>query len=100
MGTIFGGAGLKIIESWLNRTKERATEAQTMREELRKELDGLREMLDKAAAEEKRLEDLVDDWREKYYNLRDEKQTLVTELTITLARLRALENRLDNQGVN
>lgn len=95
LATIFGGAGLKVIEHWLGKAKERATEAQTIREELRREIDGLRAQLDKADAEEKRLEGLVEDWRAKYYDLRDEKQKVVTELTIALDRLKALEKRLD-----
>lgn len=100
LGTVFGGAGLKIIESWLNKTKERSTEAQTMRDELRREIDSLRLQLDRGDGEEKRLEALVEDWREKYYDLRDEKQKVVTELTITLDRLKALEQRLDNRTDN
>lgn len=94
MGTIFGGAGLKVIESWLGKAKERATEASTMREELRKEIDSLRVLLDKADVEEKRLESLIEDWRSKYYDLRDEKQQVVTELTILKDRLLAYEKSI------
>ena len=100
MGTIFGGAGLKIIEGWLGRQKERATEAQSMRDELRKEIESLRTQLDKADEEEKRLEAQVEEWRGKYYDLRDEKQKVVTELTITLERLKSLEKRLGNDVQN
>lgn len=100
VGTIFGGAGLKIIESWLGKAKERATEAANIRNELRTEIDSLRKQLERADAEEKRLEGLVEDWRAKYYDLRDEKQRVVTELTITLDRLKALESRLDGPRGN
>lgn len=94
MGTIFGGAGLKIIESWLGRAKERATEAQTMREELRKEIENLRQQLTDSDAEEKRLEAQIEEWRSKYYDLRDEKQQVVTELTILKDRLLAYEKSI------
>lgn len=94
MGTIFGGAGLKVIESWLGKAKERATEQQTIREELRREIDNLRAQLDKAEAEEQRLEGLIEDWRSKYYDLRDEKQQVVTELTILKDRLLAYEKSI------
>lgn len=94
MGTIFGGAGLKIIESWLSKSKERSTEAQSMRDELRKEIDALRAQLDKADEEEKRLEAQIEDWRSKYYDLRDEKQQIVTELTILKDRLLAYEKSI------
>lgn len=94
VGTIFGGAGLKVIESWLGKAKERATEAQGIREELRKEIDNLRTQLERADAEEKRLEGLVEEWRAKYYDLRDEKQKVVTDLTIVMERLKRYD--LDN----
>lgn len=94
VGTIFGGAGLKVIESWLGRAKERATEAQAMREELYKQITDLRTQLDKAEAEELRLEGLIDEWRSKYYDLRDEKTNVVTELTILKERLLAYEKSI------
>lgn len=93
-GTIFGGAGLKLVEAWLGRAKERSTEAASIREELRKEIDNLRAQLDKADAEEKRLEGIIEDWRGKYYDLRDEKQQVVTELTILKERLLAYEKSI------
>lgn len=96
MGTLFGGAGLKIIEQQLGRAKARAADALSMREELRKEIEGLRAQLDKSAAEELRLEGLVDEWKEKYWDYRQKTQeelsTLKQELNalnIELARLRA-----------
>lgn len=98
VGTIFGGAGLKFIENWLGRAKERTTEAASIREELRKEIDNLRLQLERADSEEKRLEGLVEDWRAKYYDLRDEKQKVVTELTITLERLKRYEKGLDSSA--
>jgi chromosome segregation ATPase len=93
-GTIFGGAGLKLVESWLGRAKERANEAASIREELRKEIDNLRSQLEKADAEEQRLEGLIEEWRSKYYDLRDEKQQVVTELTILKERLLAYEKSI------
>lgn len=94
LGTLFGGAGLKVVESWLGKAKERATEQQTIREELRKEIDNLRAQLEKGAAEEQRLETQIEDWRAKYYDLRDEKQQVVTELTILKDRLLAYEKSI------
>lgn len=96
LAAVFGGAGLKVIEYYLAKAKERSTYSAHVREELRREIDGLRAQLDKAAAEENRLEGLVEEWRAKYYDLRDEKQKVVTELTITLERLKSLEKRLDS----
>lgn len=97
VGTLFGGVGLKLIETWLGRAKERVTEARFMREELRSEIDRLRDQLARADEEEARLDALVEDWRAKSYDLRDENRKLVTELTITLDKLKELEARMDNQ---
>lgn len=94
MGTIFGGAGLKIVESWLGRAKERNDIGASIRDELRKEIDSLRTQLDKGQAEEQRLEGLVEEWREKYWGLREEKQKVVTELTIVMERLKAYERAI------
>lgn len=94
LGTIFGGAGLKVIESWLGKAKERAAENATIRDELRKDIDNLRAQLATADEEEKRLEGLIEEWRGKYYDLRDEKQQVVTELTILKNRLLAYEKSI------
>lgn len=91
MGTIFGGAGLKIIESWLGKAKERTAENATIRDELRKDIDSLRAQLAVADEEEKRLEAQIEEWRAKYYDLRDEKQQIITELTILKDKLLAYE---------
>lgn len=98
VGTLFGGAGLKVIESWLGRAKERSAEESAMREELRKQIDALREQLDKATGEEQRLEGLIEEWRGKYYDLRDEHAKVVTELTILKDRLLAYKphDEVDN----
>lgn len=98
LGTIFGGAGLKLVESWLGKAKERAASEAGMREELRKEIQSLRDRLDRAAEEEKRLEALIDKWRGDYYNLRDEHQSTVTELTILKSRLEMLQTRVAQDG--
>ncbi len=101
VGTIFGGAGLKIIEHWLGKAKTRADAGLAIREELRKDIESLRKQLEKAAAEELRLEGLVEEWRSKYYELHTEKEKVVTELTITLERLKDFERkRLDETGQN
>lgn len=61
-GTVFGGVGLKIIESILGRAKRRDDTATILRSELRKDLHDLREELREA-------EECVDEWRGKYYEL-------------------------------
>lgn len=94
LGTIFGGAGLKVIESWLGKAQQRATEQQAIRDELHKQIAGLREQISASVKEEQRLESLIIEWRDKYYDLRDEKQAVVTELTILKDRLIAYEKAI------
>lgn len=65
LGALLGGSGLKVIEYWLNRSKVREDAAAQMRTELRDEIKGLREEL-------RTVEDELDKWRGKYYELMDE----------------------------
>lgn len=61
-GTLFGGAGFKIIEHFLGRSKNKNDTATALRDELRKELTELRKEADE-------LRDELDMWRAKYYSL-------------------------------
>ncbi|QIN94114.1 hypothetical protein PP459_gp119 [Streptomyces phage Wakanda] len=62
---LLGGSGLKVIEYWLNRSKVQQDSATAMRTELREEVRGLREEL-------RHVEEQLDLWRGKYYELMDE----------------------------
>lgn len=88
IGTIFGGVGVKVVEFQIGRAAARTAEAQQMRDGYKEEIESLRAQLERADAEEKRLEGLVDEWKNRYYDLRDEKTKVVTELTIALDRLK------------
>jgi predicted nucleic acid-binding Zn-ribbon protein len=81
IGTLCGGAGLKLLEHWLSRSKVKIDEATKLRDELRVEITALRE-------ETKELEKETDQWRQKYYNLRDEYTTMKTQYTIELQHLK------------
>lgn len=65
IGALLGGSGLKVIEHWLNRSKIKEDTAAQMRTELRDEIKNLREEL-------RSVEDELDKWRGKYYELMDE----------------------------
>lgn len=64
IGTLCGGIGLKVLEHWLGRSKVKFDESTKLREELRTEVNGLRDEI-------KSLEAEVDKWRKDYYDLRD-----------------------------
>lgn len=65
IGTIFGGVGLKVVEHWLNRAKDKSDAEVERRAELRAELAGLKLELREA-------EQALDAWREKYFALLDQ----------------------------
>ena len=99
IGTIFGGAGLKVIEALLNRSKnkmdERKSEADIatgMREELRKEVASLKDEL-------RRVEGELDTWRQKYYDLLEQFIQVKNSLDASLVQIRAETKALrDNTG--
>lgn len=62
IGTVFGGAGLKIAESFLSKGAKKEDTATELRKELRSESQALKEELREA---EKQL----DLWKEKYFTL-------------------------------
>lgn len=62
IGTVFGGAGLKLMESFLTRGSKKSDTATQMREELRKESFTLREEL-------RAVEKELDIWKVKYFEL-------------------------------
>lgn len=62
IGTVFGGAGLKVVEQFLGRKKERDDAAKEIRDELRQELHDCRKEADERTDE-------ADLWRARYYSL-------------------------------
>lgn len=78
---VFGGVGLKMAEHWLGRAKVRIDEAETIRNELRIEITSLRE-------EVRGLESQVNEWRGKYYDLREQQIELNTELAKAVQQLK------------
>lgn len=60
IATVCGGVGLKIVESWLGRSRVRINDATQIRDELRTSVTELR-------AENRLIETDRDSWRDKYY---------------------------------
>lgn len=77
LGALLGGSGLKIVEYWLNRSKIKEDAASQMRTELRNDIKGLREEL-------RVVEDELDKWRGKYYELMDEFMRAKADLAAAL----------------
>lgn len=68
-GTLFGGAGFKVIEFIITRGERRDTTATTLRTELRTELTNLRAEAAGLRKEQEELRDEIDEWRTKYFHL-------------------------------
>lgn len=62
IGALLGGAGLKVIESWLNKSKVKEDIATNLRNEIREDLKSCR-------AELHQVEKDLDAWKERYYDL-------------------------------
>ncbi len=71
--TVIGAAILKIVEWFLNRTKQKSDETTQYRQELRGDV----EMLKHQATE---MQASLDSWREKYYETREELATVKAAL--------------------
>jgi ribose 5-phosphate isomerase RpiB len=88
---IFGGIAFKIVERFLN-SKYYVNEQQTLRAELRKELDAVKlEVID--------LRKEVDEWRDKYYHQVELTTTLQAELTMLRCDLDEYKGRSDTYEV-
>lgn len=92
VGTLFGGVGLKLVEKWLNSAKEKADAGTAIRDELRLEIQSLRDQLNKSEAEESRLEAELERWRNLYYDLKVEQIKNVSALTQALSKLKDLDS--------
>lgn len=65
LGTVFAGAGLKWIEGFLKKAKDKDDTATNLRNELRAELTALK-------AEIQATEKELDQWRERAYHMQEQ----------------------------
>jgi len=84
IGTIFGGAGIKIVEWVLNRRGDQEDLATTIRAELRSEITQLRTRLDVQETEWRTRLSVQEaesaEWRIKYYGLMEQFIQVKSEL--------------------
>lgn len=71
IGTVLGTSGLALVQHWLSRSKSKDDSQTEFRDQLRKEVQGLRDELWKVRKEVDHTEADLDKWREKYYELLD-----------------------------
>ena len=96
IGTLFGSAGLKVVEWFLGRKDKAIDHGVQMRDELRSELSAMREQLAAAKEESQRLEDEVEEWRSKFYDMRDENIKRQTDLMIANSKIEALVKEIED----
>jgi len=84
IGTIFGGAGFKFIEAWLNRSQKKEDIAFKMREELRSEKDSLLKEMAVYKEDLRNAEKQLDEWRIKYFDIYQQLIELKSQLSEAL----------------
>jgi predicted nuclease with TOPRIM domain len=75
IGTVFGGVGLKVVDHYLSKNKVKIDDAARIRDELRIEINSLRDEVAKLEVER-------DKWKADYYDLRDKIAELQTQVTL------------------
>lgn len=80
-GTLLGGVGLKVTESWLGRAKQKSDDALVIRKELRDEVAGLKIEINSIETER-------DKYRNDYYDLREKHLTTQAELASALQKIK------------
>lgn len=93
VGTLFGGAGFKILEHFLTKKQLKDTTASTLRTELRGEIERRDEELRYYREELRKAEDENDQLRDAYYKLREEFFEAKRQLQIELDALRNAAER-------
>lgn len=76
LGTIFGGAGLEFVKRWLAKGKDTQDIATELRTELRTDLTSIKAELDATEAQ-------LTSWKDKYYEVIEQKMKVEMELTAT-----------------
>lgn len=90
IGTLFGGVALKVTDHWLSKAKNSSDDAKQIREELRSQITSQKEEINT-------LEDEVNEWRSKYYDLRDSYIKVQTELQIALEKIKREAEEADRK---
>lgn len=98
IGTVFGGAGLKLVEKWLNTSATKNDQQAKFREEYRMQIEDLQEELAKLLARLAVAEAELNEWKGRYWLLREETAGKVVELTAALAEIRILKDQLQKNS--
>lgn len=81
IGALAGGSILKLVEAWLNRGKQKAELEATYRDELRQDISVLKNDLLQMKKDVESAQAQADEWREKYYEAREELAGYINKIT-------------------
>jgi len=80
IGTVIGTIGLKFVESWINNPSKKDSTPAELREELRQQIEGLKEdVLRRETIIDKTEEEMLE-WRDRYWKLVAEHNQMLAEL--------------------
>lgn len=104
LGTVFAGAGLKLVERWLSRSSDKAQIDKDIRGEYkdviqdkRQDALDLKKDLEAAKAEIDALEKELSEWKDKYYKSYEEKLEVLSRLKILEERFIRYEQQQNGQ---
>lgn len=69
IATLMGASGLKVVEYFLSRSQRKTEIDSQLRNELRQDVDSLREEIVNLRAEVERAQAATDQWRERYFGI-------------------------------
>lgn len=82
IGTLCGGLGLKLLEHWLGKSKAKFDESTKLRDELRTQMETLRQ-------EQKDTEAELEKYKRDYYDLRDKYAEVSALYKVAVDQLKA-----------
>lgn len=81
ISAISGGLGLKVFDFWVSRAQAKVDEATRIR-------DDLRGQISEQNNEIKELEKSLDDWKDKFYQLKEDYATVNAQYVMALNQLK------------
>ncbi len=91
LGAVLGGVGVKVVDQWFSLRKSHSRGQTDIQLELHRELAKVRE---ETRVDLEKVEMELDEWKQKYYKLMEDHQTLVAENLYMQVRNKDLEARV------
>lgn len=99
-GTVVGTIGLKLVESWLNNPAKKDSTPAELREELRKQIEGLKTDVARQTEIINETEDDMQEWQAKYWALVEEHSKIQHQMRGYLLELQKLREDIQENHVS